>query len=145
MAVTDSADVGAGEAAFEPVISEVVSVTQFYQGTFIMNLFTRALISVKIRINKRLFQQGDYLKAYAEHTNLKAQIDPAMAIGGLWDEMGKHQFEFLQSKGLEPQHKLLDIGCGSLRGGCISLTICTAGTTQASTYLGRLSKLARRR
>ena len=82
-----------------------------------MNPITRVFLSIKLRFNKRLFQKGDYLKAYTENTNLKAQIDPAMAIGGLWDQMGQHQFDFLKKKGLKPQHKLLDIGCGSLRGG----------------------------
>jgi len=36
-------------------------------------------------------------------------------IGGLWDEMGPHQLAFLKSQGLEPGHRLLDIGCGALR------------------------------
>lgn len=36
-------------------------------------------------------------------------------IGGLWDEMGAHQLDFLISRGMTPEHRLLDIGCGSLR------------------------------
>ena len=36
-------------------------------------------------------------------------------IGGLWDQMGHHQLRFLVEQGLAPQHRLLDIGCGSLR------------------------------
>jgi len=38
-------------------------------------------------------------------------------IGGMWEEIGQLQFEFLLKMGLNPHHKLLDIGCGSLRGG----------------------------
>ncbi len=38
-------------------------------------------------------------------------------VGGLWDELGNIQLEFLIKSGLKPCHKLLDIGCGSLRGG----------------------------
>lgn len=38
-------------------------------------------------------------------------------IGGLWDEMGALQLAFLKSQGLKPEHRLLDVGCGSLRGG----------------------------
>lgn len=38
-------------------------------------------------------------------------------VGGLWDELGKLQLEFLIKSGLKPNHKLLDIGCGCLRGG----------------------------
>jgi len=38
-------------------------------------------------------------------------------IGGLWDEMGRLQLDFLRSQGLERGDRLLDLGCGSLRGG----------------------------
>jgi len=38
-------------------------------------------------------------------------------VGGLWEELGKLQFEYLVKNGLKPYHFLLDIGCGSLRGG----------------------------
>ncbi|MFO1476088.1 MAG: class I SAM-dependent methyltransferase [Verrucomicrobiota bacterium] len=38
-------------------------------------------------------------------------------VGGMWDEIGKLQFDFLVSRGLKPESKLLDVGCGSLRGG----------------------------
>jgi len=36
-------------------------------------------------------------------------------VGGLWDQMGEHQFRFLLQRGLRPQDVLLDIACGSLR------------------------------
>jgi hypothetical protein len=36
-------------------------------------------------------------------------------VGGMWDEIGKLQMEFLISEGLSPEDRLLDIGCGSLR------------------------------
>ncbi len=38
-------------------------------------------------------------------------------VGGLWDALGQLQLEFLINSGLQPNHKLLDIGCGCLRGG----------------------------
>lgn len=38
-------------------------------------------------------------------------------IGGLWDEMGQLQLDFLISHGLLPHHRLLDIGCGVFRDG----------------------------
>lgn len=38
-------------------------------------------------------------------------------IGGLWEEMGRLQAAFLCGQGLRPGHRLLDLGCGSLRGG----------------------------
>lgn len=36
-------------------------------------------------------------------------------IGGLWHEIGDHQFRYLVAQGMQPDHRLLDIGCGSLR------------------------------
>lgn len=47
-------------------------------------------------------------------------VDPEWhrkAVGGLWDTIGALQFELLVREGLQPQDHLLDIGCGSLRGG----------------------------
>ncbi len=38
-------------------------------------------------------------------------------VGGMWEEIGQLQFDFLVQQGLKPVHCLLDIGCGSLRGG----------------------------
>lgn len=38
-------------------------------------------------------------------------------VGGLWNEMGSLQLYYMIKNGLRPEHKLLDIGCGSLRGG----------------------------
>ncbi|MDX5358859.1 MAG: class I SAM-dependent methyltransferase [Rhodobacterales bacterium] len=39
-------------------------------------------------------------------------------IGGRWDETGRIQMDMLLRLGLQPQHKVLDIGCGPLRTGC---------------------------
>lgn len=38
-------------------------------------------------------------------------------IGGLWESVGILQRNFLISEGLLPEHRLLDVGCGALRGG----------------------------
>lgn len=38
-------------------------------------------------------------------------------VGALWEKMGQLQFEYLLSQGLKPEHRLLDLGCGALRGG----------------------------
>jgi hypothetical protein len=38
-------------------------------------------------------------------------------IGGMWDEIGELQADFLKSQGLEPRHALIDIGSGSFRAG----------------------------
>ncbi len=36
---------------------------------------------------------------------------------GYWEQLRRYQFEFLKSMGLEPGHRMLDIGCGPLQGG----------------------------
>lgn len=66
---------------------------------------------------KKLYEEKDYLEAYSEHTNLRVECSPHKAIGGRWEMMGNLQFDFLVKNGLEPQHIMLDIGCGTLRGG----------------------------
>jgi SAM-dependent methyltransferase len=38
-------------------------------------------------------------------------------VGGLWDEIGRLQFDFLIARGLRPDHYFLDVACGSLRAG----------------------------
>lgn len=48
-------------------------------------------------------------------------------VGGLWDEIGALQYEFLLRKGLLPHHYLLDIGCGSLRAGIHFIPYLEAG------------------
>jgi len=48
-------------------------------------------------------------------------------IGGMWDELGQLQFDFLKQQGLEPHHRLLDIGCGALRGGLHFVRYLDAG------------------
>ena len=48
-------------------------------------------------------------------------------VGGMWEEIGRLQFEFLRARGLKPSHRLLDIGCGSLRGGIHAIEYLEAG------------------
>ena len=57
------------------------------------------------------------MDAYRQRTDLRVQEDPHAAVGGLWEELGKLQFEFLVRQGLQRAHVMLDIGCGTLRGG----------------------------
>ena len=38
-------------------------------------------------------------------------------VGGLWDLAGPQQLRFLVARGLRPWMRLLDLGCGCLRGG----------------------------
>lgn len=52
-------------------------------------------------------------------------------VGGMWEEIGRLQFDFLVQQGLKPSHCLLDIGCGSFRGGVRFIHYLDAGN-----YLG---------
>lgn len=38
-------------------------------------------------------------------------------VGGHWDEIGQLQRDFLVEQGLQPEHRFLDVGCGSFRAG----------------------------
>lgn len=61
-----------------------------------------------------------FVKRLCENLIHSKYVDPnwhRYAVGGLWEEIGRLQFDFMVDKGLRPHHYLLDIGCGSLRGG----------------------------
>ena len=66
---------------------------------------------------KKLYEENEYLEAYSQHTDLRVEADPKLAVGGMWEEIGQLQFDFLINKGLQPHHTMLDVGCGTLRGG----------------------------
>lgn len=70
----------------------------------------------KRRVDK-IYRQNDYLDAYRMHTDLRAKRDPKTAVGGMWDEVGQMQIDFLTREGLAKNHRMFDIGCGTLRGG----------------------------
>jgi SAM-dependent methyltransferase len=38
-------------------------------------------------------------------------------VGGMWDELGRLQLDYLRAEGLTPDSTLLDVGCGCLRAG----------------------------
>lgn len=76
---------------------------------------------------ERLYKREGYLDAYSEHTNIRVERDPHVAVGGMWEEIGKLQFDFLVNNGLQPHHRLLDIGCGTLRGGRHFIKYLNAG------------------
>lgn len=48
-------------------------------------------------------------------------------VGGRWDALGRHQLEFLRSRGLTPRHVLLDVACGSLRLGRLAIPYLEPG------------------
>lgn len=52
-------------------------------------------------------------------------------VGGMWDQVGKLQLDFLIKQGLKPSHVFLDIACGALRAGRLLIPYLTPGN-----YLG---------
>jgi ubiquinone/menaquinone biosynthesis C-methylase UbiE len=49
------------------------------------------------------------------------------SVGGMWDEIGKLQFDFILNQGLKPEMKFVDIGCGCFRGGVHFLRYLNSG------------------
>jgi hypothetical protein len=48
-------------------------------------------------------------------------------VGGRWDETGRVQMTALRDAGMQPHHRLLDIGAGSLRLGCKAVPFLEPG------------------
>ena len=72
---------------------------------------------LRFKLLKFKYRNRPYMEYYAAGMKTFTATDPKEAIGGRWEEMGNHQFEYLVEKGLRPESTLLDYGCGSLRGG----------------------------
>jgi len=45
------------------------------------------------------------------------ELGHRLYVGGHWEEMGDLQYRFMLSQGLKPSDCLVDVACGSLRGG----------------------------
>lgn len=66
---------------------------------------------------------------------VKSRLDPRhfdpswhrRYVGGMWEEIGTLQFEFMVARGLKPEHYFLDVGCGALRGGAHYINYLEAG------------------
>ncbi len=69
----------------------------------------RAVRDIKLRVLRRVLGPA---RMHARRPEILRQ-----SVGGLWEQMGKLQFDYLVGQGLEPQHDFLDVGCGVLRAG----------------------------
>jgi len=56
-----------------------------------------------------------------------AALGHRQCVGGMWEELGRLQLDFLIEHGLTPQTVLLDIGCGSLRLGRLAIPYLEPG------------------
>jgi SAM-dependent methyltransferase len=72
---------------------------------------------VRLRVRHR----GDHVAYYRAVMGDAIRRGDATAVGHRsrkgWRGGGKRQFDYLVAKGLQPQHRMLDIGCGNLRAG----------------------------
>jgi protein-L-isoaspartate O-methyltransferase len=63
----------------------------------------------------------DHVSFYREVMRRNVAEDPDLAIGSAnrtrWYALGQMQLDYLVSRGLEPHHRMLEVGCGNLRGG----------------------------
>lgn len=76
----------------------------------------------QIRVSGRMWYyrltSESYTDAYRKLMTYRIHTQgPRRAVGSDGLGIGKLQFEFLKQNGLTPGDSLLDIGCGSLRGG----------------------------
>lgn len=65
-----------------------------------------------------LYLEHDFVDAYALHTARRIETTgyrAAVGAGDNWEQHGDLQRDFLLSQGLQPEHYLLDIGCGTGR------------------------------
>lgn len=60
--------------------------------------------------------------------------------GGWWEETGRIQLDLLQQAGLQPHHRLLDIGAGALRLGCKAVPWLDPGHYWATDASGALMR-----
>jgi SAM-dependent methyltransferase len=70
------------------------------------------------------------ISRYYDKTAIEAEVAAGrhrQSVGGLWELVGELQANFLVSRGLKPHHRLIDIGCGSLRGGVGLIRYLDAG------------------
>ena len=82
-----------------------------------LSFVSQQITQCRIKWLRWRFRRRPYSEYYAAFMKLRTAHDPRFAVGGMWEEIGKLQFVYLTSHGLEPNQTLLDFGCGSLRGG----------------------------
>ncbi len=65
------------------------------------------------KIRRNIYGFRTFIPWLREKHRLEAMVGPL----GYWDKLQSYQLNVLRFNGLNPHHKLLDIGCGPLQGG----------------------------
>lgn len=87
----------------------------------------KGLTKLQSMYYSKRYKNKPYREFYSKVMRKRTTKDPKMAVGGQWDSIGELQLNFLCQKGLKSHHTLLDVGCGSLRGGLHFIKYLDAG------------------
>lgn len=71
-------------------------------------------MAIEQRVEARAPVEVDYAHRRVRRRDVRHGKHRSM-VGGLWEDMGTKQLEFLTGRGLCPEHRFIDVGCGSLR------------------------------
>ncbi len=71
------------------------------------------MTEIEMHAGNCYYYDNDKLKSLLE----KDEQGHRALVGGLWDEIGTLQFDFLVKCGLSKSDYMIDVGCGSFRGG----------------------------
>jgi ubiquinone/menaquinone biosynthesis C-methylase UbiE len=78
-----------------------------------------------------LLSRGDHVRFYSEVMRRDPSVSAELEVGTdshrRWLALGRKQFEYLLEHGLQPQHRMLDIGCGTLRAGRLFIDYLDTG------------------
>jgi SAM-dependent methyltransferase len=77
-------------------------------------------LGTRARLKRLLFRALParwYLRMYAHDTDRRVETNPERASGAPGEIMGPRVLAYVKAAGLEPRHRLLDFGCGTLRTG----------------------------
>ncbi len=91
--------------------------------SFLKRMYLGTVKPIKIHHLYNLYLKGHarYIQTYRERMDKQIKLGPQDSRWRprtpRWTRIGKMQFRFLVQHGLKPEHTLLDIGCGTLRGG----------------------------
>jgi SAM-dependent methyltransferase len=73
---------------------------------------------MQARVRRVRRSTAELLQSLADATRPpRSDAELRSSVGGLWDQMGSLQLDFLVARGLRTDDYLLDVGCGVLRGG----------------------------
>src|SRR5436309_3140714 len=75
-------------------------------------LLSRTRKNIAYNVKKRIFEIGDFQNMLDETE--KRVLEDNMGFRGQWEEHRRFQFEFLKSRGLIQDSRLIEIGCGPL-------------------------------